>query len=379
LETFGKIPLKTTFYSLSLGERGMKSVKLALIGCGKAATRHLRIFKELPEVALVAVADSDPEKARAFAEEIGAAWYTDWRKMLSEYPEIEVVDIAVPSGMHGKISLPVMREFRKNILLEKPITLNIEEAWEMVQTAEELGLKLVTVFQNRFNLPVKKVKEILEKNLLGKIVLASARFYWCRRQDYYDSAAWRGTWALDGGALAQQGCHHVDMLRWLMGEVESVFAKKDTRLVEIEAEDILVGVIRFKNGALGTIEATTCARPKDLGAELVILGEKGSVKLGGFAMNELAHLALEDQNLNEEELEACRKNPSDPLGFAHREYLRAAMHYFAGEPPDPRLCIGKDAIPSLELIQALYESAESGTEVKFPFTPEKSRLGKMEG
>ena len=356
----------------------MKSVKLALIGCGKAANRHLHIFKELPEAEIVAVADSYPERAQVFAEEMGADWYADWRKMLAEHPEIEVVDIAIPTGLHSQVALPVMEGFRKHILIEKPITLRIEEAWEMVKTAEELGLKLVTVFQNRFNLPVKKVKEILDKNLLGKIVLASARFYWCRRQDYYDSAAWRGTWALDGGALAQQGCHHVDMLRWLMGEVESVFAKKDTRLVKIEAEDILVGVIRFKNGALGTIEATTCARPKDLGAELVILGEKGSIKLGGFAMNELSYLALKDYDLNEEELEAYRRNPPDPAGFAHREYLRAAVHYFAGEPPDPRLCIGKDGIPSIELIQAFYESAESGTEVKFPFTPQKSRLGKTE-
>lgn len=356
----------------------MEPLKLALIGCGKAANRHVAVFNELPEVEVIAVADEIPEKAQAIAQKVEAPWYKDWREMLSEHPEIGVVDIAVPSGMHGEIAIPVMKEFRKHILIEKPIALNLDEAREMVQTAEDLGLKLVTVFQNRFNLPVKKVKEILENGMLGEIVLGSARFYWCRRQNYYDSASWRGTWALDGGALAQQGCHHVDMLCWLVGGVESVFAKKDTRLVKIEAEDILAGVIRFENRALGTIEATTCARPKDLGAELVILGEKGSIKLGGFAMNELVHLALEGQDLDEGELEAYRKNPLDLLGFAHREYLRAAVHYFAGESPDPRLCIGRDAIPSLELIQGLYESAESGREVRFPFTPQKSKLGRKE-
>ncbi len=356
----------------------MNPVKLAIIGCGKAATRHLRIFKELPEAEVVAVADLNPEKASAFAQEIGARWYTDWREMLTQCPEIQVVDIAVPSGLHGRVALPLMEEFQKHILLEKPIALRLDEARKIAETAEKLGLKLVTVYQNRFNLPVKKVREILKEGRLGRIVLASARFYWCRRQDYYDSAAWRGTWALDGGALAQQGAHHVDMLRWLIGEVESVFAKKDTRLVKIEAEDILVGVLRFRNGALGTIEATTCARPKDLGAELVILGEKGSLKLGGFAMNELTHLALEEGDLAPEEWKAFRSNPSDPLGFAHREYFRAALRYFGGEPPDERLCLGGEALSSLELIQALYESAESGREIHFPFRIEKSRLGRTE-
>jgi len=354
----------------------MREVRLALIGCGKAASRHRRLFREMPGVRVVAVSDLNPDKARDFAEDLRSAWYTDWREMLERHPEIEVVDIAVPSGLHARVALPVMREYRKHVLLEKPIALLLDEAREMVDTAEALGLKLVTVYQNRFNLPVKLVREALLSGLFGKPVLFSARFYWCRRQDYYDSAAWRGTWALDGGALAQQGAHHVDMLRWLGGEVESVYAEMATRLNRLEAEDLLVGTIRFRNGALGTIEATTCARPRDLGAELVLLGEKGSARLGGFAMNELTHLAFENGGPPGEEVEAHRRNPEDPLGFAHRECLRAALRYFSGEPPDPRLCLGREALASLELIQALYESAERGEPVRFPFTPEKSRLGK---
>ncbi len=354
----------------------METVKVALIGCGKAAIRHRRIFGELPEARVVAVSDLDARKAREFAEALGASWYTDWREMLERHPEVEVVDIAVPSGLHARVALPVMREYGKHVLLEKPITLLVSEAREMAETARRLGLKLVTVYQNRFNLPVKLVWEALLSGHFGKPVLFSARFYWCRRQDYYDSAAWRGTWALDGGALAQQGAHHVDMLRWLAGEVESVYAEMATRLSRLEAEDILVGTIRFKNGALGTIEATTCARPRDLGAELTILGERGSARIGGFAMNEILDLAFEDGFPPPEVLEAHRKNPEDPLGFAHRECLRAAMRYFAGEPPDPRLCLPDEAVASLELIQALYESAERGEPVRFPFEPQKSRLGK---
>ena len=354
----------------------MRKVRIALIGCGKAATRHRRIFRELPEAEVVAVADLNPEKARAFAEDLSAKPYTDWRKMLESHPEVEVVDIAVPSGLHARVALPVMREYGKHVLLEKPITLLLSEAREMAETARRLGLKLVTVYQNRFNLPVKLVREALLSGHFGKPVLFSARFYWCRRQDYYDSAAWRGTWALDGGALAQQGAHHVDMLRWLGGEVESVYAEMATRLSRLEAEDLLVGTIRFKNGALGTIEATTCARPRDLGAELTILGERGSARIGGFAMNEILDLAFEDGFPPTEVLEAHRKNPEDPLGFAHRECLRAALRYFSGEPPDPRLCLPEEAVASLELVQALYESAERGEPVRLPFEPQKSKLGK---
>ena len=354
----------------------MRTVKLALIGCGKAATRHRRLFREMPEAEVVAVADLNPEKARAFAEALSAEAFTDWREMLERHPEVEVVDIAVPSGLHARVALPVMREFGRHVLLEKPIALLLDEAREMVETARSLGLKLVTVYQNRFNLPVKLLREALQSGHFGKPVLFSARFYWCRRQDYYDSAAWRGTWALDGGALAQQGAHHVDMLRWLGGEVESVYAEMARRLNRLEAEDLLVGTIRFRNGALGTIEATTCARPRDLGAELVVLGEKGSARLGGFAMNELLHFEFEDGFPSPELFEAHRRNPEDPLGFAHRECLRAALRYFAGEKPDPRLCLGEEALASLELIQALYESAERGEPVKFPFKPEKSRLGR---
>ncbi len=354
----------------------MAKVKIALIGCGKAATRHKRIFRELPEVEVVAVSDLDPEKARTFAHELSAQPYTDWRKMLESHPEVEVVDIAVPSGLHARVALPVMREYRKHVLLEKPITLLLSEAREMAETARQLGLKLITVYQNRFNLPVKLVREALLAGHFGKPVLFSARFYWCRRQNYYDSATWRGTWSLDGGALAQQGAHHVDMLRWLGGEVESVYAEMATRLSRLEAEDILVGSVRFKNGALGTIEATTCARPRDLGAELTILGERGAARIGGFAMNEILDLAFEDGFPPPEILEAHRKNPEDPLGFAHRECLRAALRYFAGEKPDPRLCLAEEAVASLELVQALYESAERKEPVRLPFEPQKSKLGK---
>ncbi len=354
-----------------------KVLKLALIGCGKAARRHLALFRELPEVELLAVADLDPGRANHFAREVGAKAYTDYREMLYRHPEVEVVDIAVPSGLHAEIALSILKDFRKSLILEKPLSLLISEAREVVRTAKELGLKVITIFQNRFNRPVIKLKEALEAGRFGKLVLASVRFYWCRRQEYYDSASWRGTWALDGGVLAQQGCHHIDMLRWLLGPVREVYALARTRLMKMEAEDVLVGTFAFENGALGTVEATTCARPRDLYAELVVLGEKGSVVLGGFALNELRYWAFEEETPEDEIIRKdFASNPSDPLGYAHRACFQAVFKYLAGGTKDPRLVEGEEAIFSLELIQALYESAFSGRPVSFPLEIQYSPLGK---
>lgn len=351
-------------------------LKIGIIGCGKAAERHLKIYKALEkEVKVVAVADVNPERANFFSKELSAHPYSDFQEMLKKEP-LDVVDLSLPSGMHGRIGEIILKKFKKHLLVEKPLALTLREAHNLVNLAERYNLKLVTIFQNRANLPVIKIKELLEKNYFGKLVLLSVKFYWSRTQKYYDSASWRGTWAQDGGALAQQGCHFADMIAYLGGEIESVFAKMGTYLVNIEAEDLLVGTIKFKSGALGTIEATTCARPKDIKAEVVLLSEKGSAILGGFAMNSLDYLALEGIEDVSPLIEGFKSNPSHPLGYSHFAYLQAAMEYFSTGKKKDFLAVGAEALPSLELIIALYESAERGKEVKLPFIPKKCKLGK---
>jgi len=351
-------------------------LKLCIIGCGKAAEKHLKIYQTLKdEVQVVAVADLDLNKAISFAKALSAKPYTDFQEMLKKEP-IEVVDLALPSGMHGNIGKIILKKYKKHLLVEKPIALTLKEAYELVNLAEKYGLKLVTIFQNRANLPVIKLKELLEKNYFGKLILISVRFYWCRNQKYYDSASWRGTWAQDGGALAQQGCHFADMMTYLGGKIESAFAKKGTYLVNIEAEDLLVGTVKFKNGALGTIEASTCARPKDIKAELVILGEKGSAILGGFAMNTLDYLAIEGVEDTNFLIGEYKSNPVHTLGYSHFAYIKSAIKFFSTGERAPFLAVGPEAIPSLQLIIALYESAERGKEVKIPFIPRFCKLGK---
>ena len=353
-------------------------LKIGIVGCGKAAQRHLKIYQALQNeenIKVIAVADLDLERAKSFAQALSAKPYTDFKEMLKK-EEIDVVDISVPSGLHAKVGEIILKKYKKNLLVEKPLALTLKDAHKLLNLAERFNLKIVTIFQNRANLPVIKLKEILDKNLLGKIVLVSVKFYWSRRQNYYDSASWRGTWSLDGGALAQQGCHFADMITYLGGKIESVFAKMGTYLVNIEAEDLLVGTIKFKNGALGTIEATTCARPKDIKAEVVILGEKGSAILGGFAMNRLDYLALEDIENPQSLIEGFTENPVHPLGFSHYSYIKSAIKFFKTGKKDPFLAVGEEALPSLELIIGFYESAERGKEIFFPFYSKFCKLGK---
>ncbi len=355
----------------------MNSLKFALIGCGRVASRHARILASIPQVRLVAVCDLDPEKARALAQESGASWYTDYREML-EKEETDVVDILTPSGTHGKVAMEVMRRFNKHVLVEKPITLLLPEAYQMVEEARRRGLHLITVVQNRFNLPVVKLREALEAGRFGKLVLGSARLYWCRRQDYYDADPWRGTWAMDGGVLANQACHYVDMLQWMMGPVKSVFAMSNRSLIDMEAEDTIVAILKFENGALGSIEATVCARPKDLEGSLTIIGEHGTVELGGFAMNKI-NLWNFEEPLPEDEIvkEKYHENPPDVYGFGHHQYLQKVVEYILnnGSTVPYGLALYEEGVKPLEIIQAAYESVERGEEVTFPFTPEKSRLG----
>ncbi len=355
----------------------MSALKFSLIGCGRIASRHARILASIPQAQLVAVCDLYPEKAQALGQEFGVPWYTNFQEML-EKEETDVVDILIPSGIHGKVALEVIRSFNKHVLVEKPIALLLSEAHEMVEEAKRRDLYLITVVQNRFNLPVVKLREALEGGRFGKLILGSARLYWCRRQDYYDADPWRGTWAMDGGVLANQACHYVDMLQWMMGPVKSVFAMSNKSLINMEAEDTIVAVLKFQSGALGTIEATVCARPKDLEGSLTIIGEHGTVELGGFAMNKINLWNFEDP-LSEDEIvkKKYRENPPDVYGFGHHQYLQRVVEYIIsnGSTKPYGLALYEEGIKSLEIIQAAYESVERGEEVTFPFIPEKSRLG----
>lgn len=352
-------------------------LRTALVGCGRIGERHARILASSPESELVGMADLDRSKAEAYARKHGGRPYADLSAMIAaESPDL--LAVCTPSGMHTEAVIAASRSGVRNIVVEKPMALRLPDADAMIAACEENRTRLFVVKQNRYNLPIKKLREALDEGRFGKLVLGAVRVRWCRRQDYYDQAPWRGTWAMDGGVFSNQASHHVDMLVYMMGEVGSVKAMAATRLVSIEAEDTGIALLRFTNGALGVIEATTAARPVDLEGSISVLGENGTVEVGGFAMNEMTVWKFADETPEDGQvLEKYRTNPPDVYGFGHHEYYRDVFNAIAKD--EPPFVDGLEGRKSLEVITAIYESIESGREVRFPFTPERSKLGRRAG
>jgi predicted dehydrogenase len=254
------------------------------------------------------------------------------------------------------------------------MALTLDDADAMIKACDEAGVKLFVIKQNRFNVPVVKAREALKAGRFGKLVLGTVRVRWCRPQAYYDQDSWRGTWALDGGVLTNQASHHVDLLEWMMGEVESVHAMSATALANIEAEDTAIVNLRFRSGALGIIEATTAVRPKDLEGSLSILGETGTVEIGGFAVNEMKIWNFtEEQDGDAEVMEKYSVNPPNVYGFGHHAYYEHVIDSILNNKK--HLVDGLEGRKSLELINAIYESIETKKEVFLRFKTKHCRLG----
>lgn len=353
----------------------MNPLKFALIGCGRIAVKHADILSSrLEGASLVAVCDIIPERAQAYGQKYHVPYYFNYHDMLTK-EDIDVVCILVESGKHAQVAIEAA-QYKKHIVVEKPMALTLTDADQMIRVCDENGVKLFVVKQNRYNLPVIKVRQALKEGRLGKIVMGTVRVRWCRTQAYYDQDAWRGTWAQDGGVFANQASHHIDLLEWMLGNPVSVFAKSRTALVNIETEDTGVAVITFESGALGIIEATTATRPTDLEGSLSILGEKGTVEIGGFAVNEMKTWNFIDKREEDHEvIEKYRQNPKDVYGFGHILYLQNVLDSI--HKREQALVDGLEGRKSLELISAIYESIETGVEVPLRFRAKKCKLGQQ--
>lgn len=349
-------------------------VNFGLLGCGKIAVRHARLLAEghVPNGKLQAVCDMDAERAKEFGERFGVRYCAGIEELL-EKNDIDAITVLTPSGCHAQNVVEVAKAGLP-IVVEKPMALTLDDADRMIEACDRHGCKLFVVKQNRFNVPVQASRRALGSGRFGKLVLGTVRVRWCRRQDYYDAASWRGTWAHDGGVLANQASHHVDLLEWMMGPVDSVFGMASTALVNIEAEDTAVVTLRFRNGALGIIEATTATRPKDLEGSMSILGEKGAVEIGGFAVNELKTWRFDPAEADDDRIfEENGKNPPHPCGYGHARYYEHVVDCI--ENNRQQLVDGLAGRRSLELIQAIYESIETGQEIVLRFKPRRCKLG----
>ncbi len=354
----------------------MELAGIALIGCGKIARKHAKVMPGLPATQLVYACDSSLSRAQEIAALApGCVATTDIEEVLAN-PAVTIVSVCTPSGTHAALGLRAARA-GKHVIIEKPLALRIDEADRLIETCDRRGVKLFVVQQNRYNKPVQALRRALEADRLGHVFLGSVRVLWNRSQDYYNEELWRGTWSQDGGVLTNQASHHIDLLIWMLGEVESVFARGRTVMHQIETEDLGVVLIKFRNGAFGVVEATTCAQPKDLEGSLNLYGENGTVEIGGFAASELKRWAFreaapEDATIFEE----WGKNPEE-FGYNHKAFYLDALD--ALRSSRRALIDGFEGRKSLEVINAIYESIETGQEVFLRFEPKRCKLGAPDG
>lgn len=350
-------------------------MKVALLGCGRVAEHYRRMLLELDPVAgldVVGVCDLDPHQAERLAQAFACPVFPDLSALLAR-SGADVVFILTPSGDHFDHARQVL-EHGTHVLCEKPVTMRPEEAETLAALAASQGRFCATVFQNRWNPALRAVRQAVEAGRLKTLVTANIRLQWCREQSYYDDG-WHGTWAMDGGVINQQAIHHLDALQWICGPIEAVCAAATRRMNRLEAEDTLTAVLRFVNGALGTIEATTAARPRDLEASLSVVGEGGKIQVGGIALNRIDTWALVDATSEDATMaERCSVEVPSGYGLSHSPFLRDLVASFdSGRAPGVTI---DSAMNTLRLVHALYVSVERGGWVRLDEGARSSRLGR---
>ena len=335
-----------------------------LVGCGRISERHLEAIAAQPQLQLVAVCDEIPERAEAAAKKAGVPAFDSYSKMLGDV-EADAVVICTPSGLHPRQGIQAAKK-GLHVICEKPMATRLEEADALVDACDTAGVYLFVVKQNRLNPAVQLLKRAIDDGRFGRIFVANSTVRWQRPQSYYDMAPWRGTWEFDGGAFMNQASHYVDMIQWLIGPVASVSAKTATLARRIESEDTGVAILRFRNGALGVLEVTMLAFPRNLEGSVTILGENGSVKIGGTAVNRIETWEFAAP-AEYDELASELKNAGNPMsiyGSGHGPYYENVLKVLNGEASPGT--DGREGRKSLELILGIYESARQGIDVSLP-------------
>jgi predicted dehydrogenase len=342
----------------------MSVLNFGLLGCGRVSEKHLTALTSgLFAGRLVAVADVKPKAAEIQAAKYKVSPHPNLEAMLEAHPAIDVVTVAIPTGYHAEFTIAALNA-GKHVVVEKPMALRVAECEAMVAAADKAGRRLFVVKQNRLNPAVQAARQALEANRFGKLVMGTVRLRWCREQKYYDDG-WHGTWALDGGVMSQQASHHLDLLQSFFGTVDIVQCQTARRLMNLEAEDTAAAVIRFKSGALGVFEATTATRPEDLEASLSILGEKGSVIIGGRAVNRILYWKFTEPRPEDETIIQKFSEDADHVyGQGHGPYYANVCEAILQNKPG--LVEGAEGKKNIDILSALYESAACGGEAKAP-------------
>lgn len=345
-------------------------MKYALIGCGRISTNHIAAAVR-NGFEIVAVCDVLPEKMEevlakhGLENEITIARYTDYRQMVAEHPELELVSIATESGNHAQIALDLI-DAGINCIIEKPMAMSMADADEIVRRSEERGVLVSACHQNRFNVAVQKTRKALDEGRFGRLSHGSIHVRWNRNKGYYEQAPWRGTWAEDGGCLMNQCIHGIDLLRWMMGgELVSVYGQTRQQFHDyLEAEDVGVAVLTFANGAVATVEGTVNVYPKNLEETLYLFGEKGTVKIGGTSTNNIDVWDFADETDEDSENKGLKEQTSNVYGNGHTSLFADMADAIANHrQPYVDAHAGRAA---LETVLAIYKSQKTGSPVKLP-------------
>ncbi|MCW5603845.1 MAG: Gfo/Idh/MocA family oxidoreductase [Burkholderiales bacterium] len=347
-------------YSPSITDR---KIRFALVGCGRISKNHIAALKKHADRAeIAAVCDIDPVVLKAAAAETGARGFDNLTGLLAG-SDADVVVLATPSGLHPEQTIQIA-ESGRHVMTEKPMATQWQDGQRMVQACDAARVRLFVVKQNRRNATLQLLKQAIDKERFGRIYMVNINVFWTRPQEYYDSAAWRGTWEFDGGAFMNQASHYIDLLDWLIGPIESLQAYTATLARNIEVEDTGVANIKWRNGALGSVNVTMLAWPKNLEGSITILGEKGTVRIGGVAVNEVQHWEFAEPDPDDAKVKAASYETTSVYGFGHPLYYDNVINVLQGKA-EPETD-GREGLKSLEVLIAIYRSARDGRRVPLP-------------
>ncbi len=340
-----------------------RKIRTAIVGCGRISKNHFGSIEKHPEnMELVSICDNNPEVLVAHEREYNVTGYTSLEEMLKK-EKLDLVSICTPSGIHPEQVITVA-EHGIHVMTEKPMATRWKDGIEMVKACDKARVRLFVVKQNRSNSTLRLLKRVVKEKRFGRIYMVNLNVFWTRPQEYYDSSKWRGTWELDGGALMNQASHYVDLIDWLIGPVDSVHAMTGTLGRDIEVEDTAVLNIRWRNGALGSMNVTMLTYPKNYEGSITIIGENGSVRIGGVAVNEIQHWEFADQRDYDKDIENANYQTTSVYGFGHPLYYKNVIDVLRGEAePDTD---GREGLASLELLIAAYLSARDGKTIALP-------------
>ena len=350
----------------------MKKLKIGFVGAGRVTVHHIELLKKLRKsIKIEAVCDLLTSKCDDILKNnknLKIKKFNDYHKMIRDC-ELDLVSILTPSGMHFEHALDIIGKHKVDLILEKPPTLRVRNLEKIFKLAKQKKINIFPVFQNRYNKAVQFLKKSITQGKLGKINICSVRVRWCRYQKYYNSAKWRGTFSHDGGVLANQGIHHIDLLRYLNGEVKTVNTIMKTLGSKIEVEDTGIATIVFKNGSIGNLEITTAARPDDFEASISLIGSKGMAQLGGIAVNKLEIYTPNPK--------MCRKNSENfpnAYGYGHLKLYKKILRFYKNK----KLRVMKeiDSLKTIELLNSFYVSNETNRSVVLGKFLQSKNLGR---